>query len=150
MAVSMCMAYLLPLTPFGHRASNPGRISDLFTEMGLCTSSAKVGAGRGFGASEGEIMGLFQRPIPGQDRAAAKALSMLQLTLAEIKSMLSVFWKIDKDNSGSIDLEEFYGSFHLEPTPFADRVFSLMDEDVSMHVIFFWFFLSANLYYLSR
>ena len=38
------------------------------------------------------------------------------------------FVSIDLDGSGEIDLDEFYdGNKSLERSPFADRVFSIMD-----------------------
>ena len=96
-------------------------------------------------------MQLFSQPRPGQDRDAAKELSMLQLTLSEIKTMFGIFRSIDRDGSGAIDLGEFYAAFKMQPTPFADRVFSLMDSDCSGEIDFKEFVASVwNLASFSR
>ena len=74
--------------------------------------------------------------IPGQGELAVKLFHELKLDKEHIDLFYSAFKKIDKDNSNSIDLEEFYRFFNLEPSPFADKVFSLMDEDSSGEIDF--------------
>jgi Ca2+-binding EF-hand superfamily protein len=43
---------------------------------------------------------------------------------------------MDKDQSNELDLDEFYRHFKLTRTPFADRVFSIMDENGSGEIDF--------------
>ncbi len=49
----------------------------------------------------------------------------------EAKFFLNLFYEIDLDKGGSISLAEFYAHFGVDKTPFADRAFSVLDEDRS-------------------
>jgi Ca2+-binding EF-hand superfamily protein len=46
------------------------------------------------------------------------------------------FLRIDSDASGLVDLAEFYRALKLTRCPFADRVFSIMDGDMSGEIDF--------------
>jgi len=47
-----------------------------------------------------------------------------------IDNLFDVYVQIDKDNTGVVDLDEFYRFFEIERSSFADRVFSIMGEGV--------------------
>ena len=53
-----------------------------------------------------------------------------------LDEMYACFVEIDRDGTGVVDLDEFYRYFELERSPFADRVFGIMDEDASGDITF--------------
>ena len=73
---------------------------------------------------------------PGQGKAASNTFARLGLNEEAIQMFYNKFCDIDKDESAEIDLDEFYRYFQLPRTPFADRVFSIMDEDGSGEIDF--------------
>ena len=73
---------------------------------------------------------------PGQGTEAADTFAQLCIDDATIDLLFSKFCLIDVDNSGEIDLEEFYQFFKLQRTSFSDRCFTIMDEDGSGQVDF--------------
>lgn len=58
-------------------------------------------------------------------------LTSINLKPSEAKYFLNLFYTIDLDKGGTIDLSEFYSHFGVEKTPFTDRAFSVLDEDQS-------------------
>ncbi len=79
-----------------------------------------------------------------------KAFKAMGLEEKEIDKFFNLYRKMDKDNGGSIDIQEFYRHFNLSRSPFADRVFQVMDGDGSKEldfvefVISLWNFCSLN------
>ncbi len=73
---------------------------------------------------------------PGQGEDAVQTFRKLKIRDDDVNHLFSKFLEIDKDFSGEIDLDEFYRYFKLSRTPFADRVFSIMDEDGSGEIDF--------------
>ena len=53
----------------------------------------------------------------------------LHLTQPEIKYFLNLFYQIDLDKGGTIDLKEFYAHFGVDKSPFADWAFAVLDEE---------------------
>ena len=54
------------------------------------------------------------------------------LKKSDAKYFFNLFSDLDADKGGSISLDEFYSFFGImERTPFADRAFSVLDEDNS-------------------
>lgn len=74
--------------------------------------------------------------LPGQGPAAAEIFAQLCIDDDTINLLYSKFCEIDVDNSGEIDIEEFYQFFKLQRSSFADRCFTIMDEDGSGQVDF--------------
>ena len=60
---------------------------------------------------------------------ASDTFARIGLDADAIQKFYNKFCEIDKDESNEIDLDEFYRYFRLARTPFADRGFSIMDED---------------------
>lgn len=54
------------------------------------------------------------------------------MTDAEIDYLFNIFLQIDRDESGEIDVGEFYGYFDLERTEYTDRVYETMGECVTV------------------
>jgi len=52
-----------------------------------------------------------------------------------------IFVNMDKDNTGEVDLDEFYRFFGLERSSFADRVFSIMGKPIQRFCLLFISFL---------
>ena len=72
---------------------------------------------------------IMDENVPGQGKMASDTFARLGLDADAIQKFYNKFCEIDKDESNEIDLDEFYRYFRLPRTPFADRVFSIMDED---------------------
>ena len=60
----------------------------------------------------------------------------------EIYKMYKVYQKVDVDGSGSIELIELLTHIDIDRTPFAERIFSIFDEDGSGEIDFREFVLS--------
>jgi Ca2+-binding EF-hand superfamily protein len=56
-----------------------------------------------------------------------KMMNRLQVTEREATKFFKLFEQIDGDHSGSIEIDEFFTFFKMEPTPFAKRSFGVMD-----------------------
>lgn len=54
-------------------------------------------------------------------------MNRLEVTEKEATQFFKLFEKIDGDHSGSIEIEEFFMYFKIEPTEFAQRAFGIMD-----------------------
>ena len=54
-------------------------------------------------------------------------MNRLEVTEKEATLFFKMFEKIDGDHSGSIEIEEFFAYFKIEPTEFAQRAFGIMD-----------------------
>ena len=67
----------------------------------------------------------------GQGVESAALFARLGLTGANVNHFYLCFNEIDVDESGEVDLEEFYAYFGLKRSPFADRVFLMFDKDAS-------------------
>ena len=48
-----------------------------------------------------------------------------------VRKLYRTYCKIDNDHSGTISIGEFMAFFDVYPTPFGERVFSIMDTDLS-------------------
>lgn len=74
----------------------------------------------------------------------------LQLTSSDVKALYHTFVKIDKDRSGSINVQELLNFLDLEPTPYNKRIFSCFDEnssgsvDFREYVIALWNYLTCG------
>lgn len=68
---------------------------------------------------------------PGQGTAAAETFATLCIDDETLNLLYTKFCEIDVDNSGEIDIEEFYQFFKLSRTSFSDRCFTIMDKDGS-------------------
>jgi len=73
---------------------------------------------------------------PGQGPEAAETFAQLCIDDETINLLFTKFCEIDVDNSGEIDIEEFYQFFKLQRSSFSDRCFTIMDEDGSGQVDF--------------
>jgi Ca2+-binding EF-hand superfamily protein len=73
---------------------------------------------------------------PGCGSDAVRDFDRVGLTSDGINKFWAMFTKMDVANTGFIDLEQFYRHFHLDRSPFADRVFSVLDTDGSGSVDF--------------
>merc|ERR1711991_129040 len=79
-----------------------------------------------------------------------KAFKAMNLDDADVDKFYKLYRKIDKDNGGYIDIQEFYRYFNLNRSPFADRIFQVMDGDGSKEldflefVVSLWNFCSLN------
>ena len=67
--------------------------------------------------------------ITGQDQAAQNLFMKLRIDQTVVNCLYSKFLEIDKDGSHEIDIDEYYRHFKMERTPWADKVFMIMDED---------------------
>jgi serine/threonine-protein phosphatase 2B regulatory subunit len=82
---------------------------------------------------------------------AHEAFQQMGLDDNDVDKFHSLYLKMDKDNGGSIDIQEFYRYFRLQRSPFSDRVFQVMDGDGSKEldfvefVVSLWNFCSLNL-----
>lgn len=54
-----------------------------------------------------------------------------QLGNSMVRKLYRTYCKIDNDHSGTISIGEFMAFFDVYPTPFGERVFSIMDTDLS-------------------
>ena len=81
---------------------------------------------------------------------AEKAFKAMGLGDKDVGQFYTLYRKMDKDNGGSIDIQEFYRYFRLQRSPFCDRVFQVMDGDGSKEldfvefVVSLWNFCSLN------
>ena len=79
-----------------------------------------------------------------------KAFKAMNLDDRDVDKFYNLYRKIDKDNGGYIDIQEFYRYFNLNRSPFADRIFQVMDGDGSKEldflefVVSLWNFCSLN------
>ena len=89
----------------------------------------------------------MNRAIEERTKKAFKAMGLEE---ADVDKFYKLYRKMDKDNGGSIDIQEFYRHFNLSRSPFADRVFQVMDGDGSKELDFvefaisLWNFCSLN------
>lgn len=61
----------------------------------------------------------------------ADLIESIHLQPSDTKFFLNLFYAIDLDKGGTIDLGEFYSHFGVDKTPFTDRAFAVLDEDQS-------------------
>lgn len=73
---------------------------------------------------------------------AERTIETLGITREDAARILAVFFRIDKDASNEVSLVEFLSYFKFEPTKFAVRCFSIMDEDRSGEIDFREFLVS--------
>lgn len=66
----------------------------------------------------------------------------MQLTKRDIKRLYEVFYAMDIDGSGSIDVVELLTKIDVSRNKFSERVFSMFDEDKSGQINFREFVLS--------
>lgn len=74
--------------------------------------------------------------VPGCGTVAYRAFRKLQLSDTTIQRFYNKFNDIDADGSGEVTLEEFYGFFAIDRSPFGDRVFTMLDLDKSGSIDF--------------
>ena len=67
--------------------------------------------------------------VQGQGTESAKLFKKLCISDHAINKIYSIFCAIDVDRSHTIDLEEFFSFFKLEPNELSRRAFSIFDED---------------------
>ena len=90
--------------------------------MGLCSSKVHLL----------RVVYMVNEDRPGQGKMAELTFRRLGSEEKIVQKLFNTFNEIDVDNSGEIDLEEFYRAMPmLKRSPFTDRVFSIMDEDAS-------------------
>ena len=69
--------------------------------------------------------------VPVPDHRLSKTMDEFRLEKKHLKAFWKCFRKNDKDKSGTIDLEEFYGMLDETPSIFGDSIFELIDIDGS-------------------
>eukprot|EP00937_MAST-01D_sp_MAST-1D-sp2_P004992 g4992.t1 len=69
--------------------------------------------------------------VPGQGVAAAKTFRSLQMDEVMVQRFFNKFNEIDHHGRGEVDLDDFYGYFNINRSPFGDRVFRMLDSDSS-------------------
>jgi hypothetical protein len=60
----------------------------------------------------------------------------LQLHYTAVGRLLHIFHSVDKDHSGTIELDELLNFLEVERSPFRNRVFRMCDEDNSNSIDF--------------
>ncbi len=86
--------------------------------------------------------------IPVPDDRLQKMIDMLRLNKKELARLWRVFQKYDKDNGGTIDIEEFYKLIEEDRTVFGDSLFELVDIDASGSLDFSEFVQTVGTYCL--
>jgi len=70
---------------------------------------------------------LFAKPIPQPTPQMREVINKLHLIPKDLANLWYIFRKHDKDNSGTIDLGEFYKLIEEKRTVFGDGIFELID-----------------------
>ena len=81
----------------------------------------------------GVDMDTYDKSIKG-NTPLLKMMRVLKISQREGMRFLKLFEKVDKDHSGSIDIDEFFGFFRMPITDFARASFRVMDFDKTPEV----------------
>ena len=76
-----------------------------------------------FGPGPGDL------PATAEDEILQRACANVQYTVNDMAKLRAIFAKHDADNSGSLDIDEFYALFEAKKNPFGDALFKMVDLD---------------------
>lgn len=69
------------------------------------------------------------RPATAEDELLQKACASVRYTKNDMEVLKKLFAKHDADQSGSLDIDEFYALFNTKKSPFGDALFKLVELD---------------------
>jgi Ca2+-binding EF-hand superfamily protein len=83
------------------------------------------------------------RPATAEDELLQKACAKVHYTAGDMDKLRAMFAKNDEDNSGSLDIDEFYQLFATKKSAFGDALFRLCELDGSCDFLSFSEFVSV-------
>ena len=101
--------------------------------MGGCTSSSIVDTNyrQDYALDYSKVYS--EREIIAKDR---EFFTSLQLTEKDVGTLFKIFNRVDKVNSGSIEIIELFKYLDIDTTPFTKRSFSVFDSERSGYIDF--------------
>jgi hypothetical protein len=86
----------------------------------------------------------------GQTKEEMNIIKEINFSDQDVNLFYYVFWEIDSDDSGTVEINELFSFFHIEFTPFNLFWFSLFDDEKSYKLNFvefiscFWNLLTSS------
>ena len=65
-------------------------------------------------------------PATADDELLQRACANVRYTVNDMKKLRALFAKHDADNSGTLDIDEFYNLFEAKKNPFGDALFRMV------------------------
>ena len=78
--------------------------------------------------AEGELILAQEHEKETQDKTIQDTVAFLGLKKEELARLMEQFQEMDFDNSGSIDISEFFGYIQVEQTEYNEKVFEWLDS----------------------